>query len=232
MNNRDNARYDTFKRVIAFRDVRLAQFPAGSKAAGEFALVETAKAAMDAADSKQSGGKQMIKGGTTNKEVLVDALRLDLRNLAATARSIAEKEKNPGFAENFRLPDSPGEGALLTAARLFEKNATPLAAKFLAYELPADFLTNLADDVKAIDDANKQQDSGLDEQTGGTAGIGTAIRNGLAAVLQLNTIMHNKYARDAENLRAWMSASHTERAPQREKKPTPPPSAPTPPPTN
>jgi hypothetical protein len=158
-----------------------AQFPAGTKAADEFALVDTAKAAMDAADSKQSGGKQKIKGGTTNKEVLVDALRLDMRNIAATARSIAEKEKNPGFAENFRMPDSPGEGALLTAAKLFQKNAATVA-----YELPADFLTNLADDVKAIEDCNKQQDSGLDEQTGGTAGIDTAIRNGLAAVQQLN----------------------------------------------
>jgi hypothetical protein len=31
--------------------------------------------------------------------------------------------------------------------------------------------------------------------------------------------MNNKYARDAENLRAWMSASHTERVPKRAKKP-------------
>ena len=42
----------------------------------------------------------------------------------------------------------------------------------------------------------------------------------------LNAIMHNKYARNPEKLRAWQSASHIERAPQREKKApakTPPP---------
>jgi len=34
--------------------------------------------------------------------------------------------------------------------------------------------------------------------------------------------MRNKYTRNADKLRAWDSASHIERAPQREKKPTPP----------
>jgi len=37
--------------------------------------------------------------------------------------------------------------------------------------------------------------------------------------------MFNKYTRVPVKLRAWQSASHTERAPQREKKPAP---APTP----
>jgi hypothetical protein len=38
----------------------------------------------------------------------------------------------------------------------------------------------------------------------------------------LDAIFHNVYARNAEKLRAWLSASHLERAPQWEKKPTPP----------
>ncbi len=36
-----------------------------------------------------------------------------------------------------------------------------------------------------------------------------------------DAIMQNKYARIPEKLRAWQSASHIERAPQREKKPAP-----------
>jgi len=35
----------------------------------------------------------------------------------------------------------------------------------------------------------------------------------------LNAIMHNKYARHPEKLRAWQSASRVERAPQRQKQP-------------
>lgn len=221
MTDREIARHEKFTRVTAFRDARAASFPAGGKAAAEFTIVAEAIADMDAAVGKQSGGKQQIKGGTTNKEILIDALRLDLHNISGTAQSIAKKENNPGFAEGFRMPASPGETALLTAARLFQKNATPMVAKFISYELPADFLTDLGDDITAIEAANKQQDTGLGEQTGGTGAIGVAIRKGLDATEQLDTIMRNKYARDPENLRAWLSANHTERAAQREKKPAP-----------
>lgn len=228
MNDREAARYDRFKRMIGFRDNRPGQFPVASKAVEEFALVEGGIADMDAAEAKQSGGRQKIKGGTTDKEVLLDALRLDMRNLARTARSIAEKENTPGFAEGYRMPNSPGEEALLTAGRLFKKNATPVAAKFVAYLLPADFVTHLGDDLTAIEAANKQQNTGLDEQTGGTGAKSAAIRKALDAASQLDTIMKNKYARDPENLRAWLSASHTERAAQREK-PAPPATPPPPP---
>lgn len=41
-------------------------------------------------------------------------------------------------------------------------------------------------------------------------------------VTYLDAIMHNKYNRVADKLTAWLSASHIERAPQREKKPAPP----------
>ena len=34
--------------------------------------------------------------------------------------------------------------------------------------------------------------------------------------------MHDKYSRDTAKLRAWLSASHVERASQREKKAEPP----------
>ena len=47
------------------------------------------------------------------------------------------------------------------------------------------------------------------------------IRAGMAEVTQLNAIIKNKYARTPDQLRAWQSASHIERAPQREKKPAP-----------
>ena len=41
--------------------------------------------------------------------------------------------------------------------------------------------------------------------------------------LYLDAIVRNKYTRNADKLRAWDSASHIERAPQREKKPAPAP---------
>ena len=55
-----------------------------------------------------------------------------------------------------------------------------------------------------------------------TVAIDRLIREGMKELTTLDAIMHNKYARNPDKLRAWQSASHIERAPQREKKPAPP----------
>ena len=52
------------------------------------------------------------------------------------------------------------------------------------------------------------------------AAIDRLIRDGMKELTTLDAIMHNKYARNPDKLRAWQSASHIERAPQREKKPS------------
>jgi len=59
--------------------------------------------------------------------------------------------------------------------------------------------------------------------------VGRLIRAGMAEATQPDAIVNNKYARNPEKLRAWESASHIERAPEREKKPVPAPGT-TPPP--
>ena len=61
---------------------------------------------------------------------------------------------------------------------------------------------------------------------GHTAAVGRLIRSGMAEVTQLDAIINNKYARTPDKLRAWQSASHIERAPQREKKVAPAPAKP------
>jgi len=58
-----------------------------------------------------------------------------------------------------------------------------------------------------------------------TAAIGRLIKAGMKEVNYLDAIVRNKYTRNADKLRAWDSASHIERAPQRERKP---PAAPAP----
>jgi hypothetical protein len=46
-----------------------------------------------------------------------------------------------------------------------------------------------------------------------TAAVGRLIKVGMKEVNYLNAIMHNKYSRDGDKLRAWKSASHIEHAP-------------------
>ena len=108
MNTRESARYDMFLRVGAFGKDNAADFAAGSEAAKHFAALAQIAAALGSARA----GQQV--GGTTAKSVLLDALRLDLQNIASTARAIAQDA--PGFADNFDPPASTGQTTLVTAA--------------------------------------------------------------------------------------------------------------------
>ena len=219
MNDREARRHDMFGRVQTFGKANAADFAAGSKAAGHFARLAQIVADLDIEKARQNGGS------ATAKEVLFDSLRLDLQGIARTARAIDAGE--PGFADRFRNPPTPTQQVLLTAADAFARElADPaVVAKFVAYELPADFVADLADDIAAIRSADADMQS--DDQTGvaSTAAVGRLIREGMAEVMQLDAIMNNKYARNPDRMRAWDSASHIDRAPRRAKKPaggTPP----------
>ena len=225
MNDRETRRYDMFGRVKTFGTDNAPDFAAGGEALKRFANVGKVITDLDAAKAAQQSG------GVTAKEVLLDALRLDLQNISRTARAIAQD--TAGFADTFRPPDSPSQTALLTTADAFlaqfqfaiddtaaQKAAkTALIAKFVAHELPADFVTDLSDDRKAIDAAEDAVESDDSEGVESTAAVGRLIKAGMKEVNYLDAIIRNKYARNADKLRAWDSASHIERAPQREKKP-------------
>jgi len=94
-----------------------------------------------------------------------------------------------------------------------------VAAQFIAHELDEDFVENLEEDRQAVDTAQDVARTEDNEGVESTATIGRLIRDGQKEVKYLNAIMHNKYSRNPEKLRAWKSASHIERAPQREKPP-------------
>ena len=232
MNDRETRRYEMFGRVLSFGQARTAEFPANSKAAGYFASLAKTVQDLDAAKVAQGDATT-----TTAKVVLLDALRLDLHNVARTARAIAQDE--PGFADHYRLPDTPAQSALMTAADTILQRLQPAAGdsaaaqaaktalvkKFTDHELPADFVSHLAADRAAIAAAQDTVDSESSTSVGSTSAIGQLIRQGLSTVTYLDAVMHNKYSRQPDQIRAWQAASHTDRAPQREKPAAPAPVA-------
>ena len=212
--------------VQTFGKDNATDFAAGSNATGHFAAVAQVIKDLETEKAKQGGGT------ATAKEVLLNALRLDLQNIARTARAIDANE--PGFADKFQTPSSPSQTALLTAGDAFvlELDKAGVAAKFTAYELPATFVQDLKDDLAAIREADGAMNSDDQEGVSSTAAVGRLIKSGMAEVTQLDAIMRNKYARNPDKLTAWDSASHIERAPQRAKKPAPPAGGTTPPKPN
>jgi len=232
MNDRDQRRYDRATRVQTFGVENAADFAAGSKAKTHFANLDGLIFKLDDAKAGQLPSR-------VSKETLLDGLLIDFKNIARTARSIGLTEN--GFAAPYRIPDNPSESAITThadalLARLEDQPAdsaavktakTALRARFVAYELPADFVANLRADRKAVADANRLNQGETQEGVENTKLIGELLGQANDEITELDAIMYNKYTRQPEKLRAWQSASHVERAPQREKKtptlPTPPP---------
>ena len=219
MNDRETRRYDLFSRVQTFGIGNAVDFAAGSKAAGHFARLAQIIRDLDGEKARQGGGS------ATAKDVVFDSLRLDLQAIARTARAIDAGE--PGFADRFRSAESAARNVLLTAADASVRElADPVvAAKFIACELPADFVAELADDVAAIRSAESSMQSDDPAGVASTAAVGRLIRAGMAEVMQRAAIINDKDARSPARLRAWDRTRHIERAPRREKKPaggTPP----------
>lgn len=234
MNDRETRRYDKFTREAAFGTANAADFPNNSQGKVRFGNLTQVIAGLDDAKAGQQGG------GNTAKSVLMDALRLDVLNIRRTAVALGQDE--PGLADQLPALPSGSDADLLTIAdhyiaELVEKAddddptkvaKTALRAKFVALELPADFATHLQDDRQAITDAETEQEGDREDAVASTAAVGRLIKEGMKQSTYLDALVRNKYARDPDKIRAWETASHLERAPQREKKPAPPGSAPPP----
>ena len=98
MNEREVKRYEMFNRVATFGHDNAADFTAASNAAGLFAQLTSVIQEVNAARKGQQGGR------ATARAVLLDALRIDLKNIARTAREIDDEV--PGFADRFLVPAS------------------------------------------------------------------------------------------------------------------------------
>lgn len=211
MNDREVKRFEMINRVDIFGRDYATDFAPGSKAAALFAGLKTVIVDVKAARTGQQSGRATVR------EVLFDSLRLDLKNIVRTAREIADEK--PGFGDQFRMPASSSQTALLTAAdkMVIELKKPGVAEEFIAYELPATFVADLEEDLAALDTTRETKDSANTKGVENTAALGLALKRGLRIVDKLHAIMNNKYARQPEKLRAWESARHTDRVAQREK---------------
>jgi hypothetical protein len=216
MNDNQSRRLTALGKALMFANLHPSDFPAGGKAAQLLNEIRNAESEAQSGAAGQESGHGSMKAGTATKADLYDELYEDLRAINRTAKAIAADEPG-GLEEKFRMPRSPSYAQVLTTARAFLTDAAPLSAKFLEYEMPADFLTDLAEDIAAFDEAEDDQGAGLTNRVGATRTVAQAITAGIAALRQLDPVMRNKYRNDPVRLAEWLSASHVERTPKNKK---------------
>jgi hypothetical protein len=176
--------------------------------------------------ASETSGFGAERQGTTTRAQARDALLEDLEALSRTARAMSDEV--PGIENKFRIPRDNNDQTLLSAGRAAATDVLPLKTQFIAHEMPADFLEDLAADIAAMQTAISNQSGGVGDHAAASAAIDDAIARGMDLLRKLDAIVRNKYANNPGVLAEWTTASHVERAPKRAK---PDPSPPTPPPS-
>lgn len=223
MNDRDKLREDRLTRVQTFGGEHAADFATAGKGKTLFARLDQHLKNLTEAKVGQVPGR-------ASKATLLDALWLDFKNIARTARSIgagglggstADYAVPADFTEaNIKthaakllrlLEDQPADPAAQTTAK------AALRASFLEWEIAADFVEDLRADFDALLEANQHNQA--ENQTGveNTEAITQILLAAGADVDGLDTVMHNKYDRAPEKLKSWLAASRVHRAPTRKK---------------
>ena len=225
MNDKETRTFQMLTRFDAFCDTLTGDFAANSIGKQLFANLKTRIAEAESRGAAAASGRTSVRHGTGMRGQAREALREDLEAISRTARMMADDI--PALLNKFPLPPRGTDQALINAARAFLADAEPYKAQFIAHELPADFLEDLADDIEALETAIADQGSGIGDQITAGAGLGDALDEGVDMVRKASVIIRNKYANRSDVLAALTSAGHIERAPKRRKaEPTPPPPRP------
>ncbi|HEX8650043.1 MAG TPA: hypothetical protein VF708_04320 [Pyrinomonadaceae bacterium] len=221
MNDRETSRFEMFLSVREFRNTEAARFPAGSYALELAKQLDGIIDEIETHASTQSSGLRAVKESGTSKAVDRDELRRDLEAISRTARIMT----TPGLEDKFRLPRAPKDQELLTVARSFAADATPLKVEFVKRGLPADFLDDLNADTERFEASISRKIQGAESHVAATAAIDDLIDRGMKVVRELDVLMRNTLDDNEATLAAWLSASHVKRSKGKKdgERPAPPP---------
>ena len=214
MNDVEKNQLAALTRVSDFGAQHPTLFPA-AQFAGQLMTTITAVAnELSTHATTQVASASSARQGATSKAVARAALREDLEAINRTAHVMAFEVT--GLGDKFRMP-RPSDHNLLTAARAFAVDATPLTNVFVRYGLPQNFLDDLNSDIAAFEQATTERNQSIETQTASGAAIDETTDRGLKALKQLDRVMRNVLRDDVGMLTAWITASHVERVPHRRK---------------
>ena len=237
MDDNNIRRFNRATRVKNFGKTYAADFTPGSKATTLFLDLDPVVVKLTDA----AVGQLRTPVGKPER---IAALSADFKDISRTARAI--KIDEPAFDDApYRHPATSVETPVTTHAdsllTLLEDDTRPLAdggdtpaqlaakaalrAKFIAYELPTDFVEDLRADRDALAACNSGKHSDNLEGIESTSAIETLLSQAQSIISRLDAAIQNKYIRDPDKLAAWKSASRTERPAKKTAAPVPPPAA-------
>ena len=222
MNDSDARTHQMLVRSREFFAQNVNDFSVGGAALQFFAGLQTSVTKVEQQAGAHASSIGQARHGTRTKADTREDLRGKIEDIYSVARSM-------GVESRFPRPAINNDEELLQAADAYTTNALPFKADFIAHELPASFLEDLAASKTAFQAAIVEQANAVGDHIGARKELDDALDEGVQFVRKLNGIIKVVYADNPGKLAEWLAASHIERAPQRAKPVAPPPpTSPTP----
>lgn len=211
MNGMQRRRFERLSRVSAYSEANAADFPGTSKGGQAAGRLKTVIGEIEQLDTARVTSVSSGRQATVGKKEGRASLRAQLIAISDTAATISLD--HPEFKGGFELSRaSVSDQTLLSTARAFAAAAAPLKARFVEYDLPADFLESLNASISSFEQHAGQQTADTGARVAAGAALEDALARGEQELERIDTAVHNKYRDDAAKLAAWASARRLERS--------------------
>jgi hypothetical protein len=200
MNTIERRQYEMLGRVRNFGTTNGHLFPASSLAGENFAAVDTAIKQLDAQELAHQAAS--VSSRAERKSEVRQALAARVQAVAQTARVV--RGGDPALLQQFEVPVSATDQALLATGRKFARDAEAFSPQFIAHGMPTTFVADLNALVNEFEAALR--DRGLGREARRTARLSTkaTLASGIAAVRTLHAIVINHLGGDEVTRTVWM----------------------------
>ena len=215
MNDLQDRCYEMLNKVGVFRSSHDHLFTAGSVARELSDRISSGMSRLNVLAPHQLAHSRDARLQTAGKNRARKALLATLNRTVKTAQFIASGV--PGFDEAFQLPRGESDAAILYTARQFVERATPSAALFIRFSMPADFIDDMNTHIRNIEQAMENRSAILRRLKESTAAIDAGIKECMNALFKLDIVMANTLRDDPVTQAGWNAARHVKRAAQKKK---------------
>jgi hypothetical protein len=199
MNAMERRQYEMLVRVRNFASTYGHLFPASSVAGENFAAVDAAIRELDAQELAHQTAS--VSGRAERKGPARRALAARLQAIARTARVL--REGDPALLQQFEVPASATDQALVASGRKFARDAEALSSQFVAHGMPDTFIGDLNGLVNELETAVRDRGLGGEARRAARVSTNAALAAGLAAVRTLDAIVTNHLGGDAVTCAVW-----------------------------
>lgn len=215
MNDEDTRTHQMLIRAREFMAQSINDFAEAGVARTKFANLQTGITNFEQKAAAHGTGLSEARQGTKSVGQARNALQDRLELIRGIARVM-------GLADKFPRPQKDNDDSLLQTADIYATHAATLTAEFIAHEMPADFLTQLAAEKAALQTALAGRANAVGDHISAREELDNARDDCVTTVRELTPLIKVKYANNPGKLAEWGAASHIERPAKKAKAAEPP----------